>query len=469
MTATYVPPRRRTSSEGTSFRPSRQAQPTEGRIETSSRLVSVRSVVSSRSGVLSAALATLLTRVLAATGPNMGWADRELSSLETRLAQLEELEAQVWDLAAHAEGESARRYRMEKWQEWHAMQIARIRRIKEASWALQQASAVRAEDRDGRCGRSAGHVEKVRLPTFSGRHEEFAEFRRQFQELCRGEKYTPVLEMAQLRLKIPKEAVHALGGLQEPDDAWSRLEEMYGNRELSIMSALKSVRDFKSSKSSAHEKIIDLVVTVQRARTILESLNAAQELTGDRETLASIVLALPSDAQAKWYDREVPDDETTEQKGTFLLSWLERQRKNAVRLHLDTIATKMRTSSPVRHKAAGVGESTDKGLMSSSLHAMDSGSRRVGEGQAQDEASKWTQPCRRLGGNRSWSHRGTIATRRNCCRGKETGQPGRQEDGQMSGVLTSTHVRTDVDHGTTPCKGVPALDAPHYLRQVHGT
>ena len=173
--------------------------------------------------MLSSALATLLTRVLAATGPGMGWADRELSSLETRLAQLEELEAQVWDLAANAEGESARRYRMEKWQEWHAMQVARICRIKDTSWSLQQTGTMIADGRDRGCGRSAGHVEKVRLPTFSGRHEEFAEFRRQFQELCRGEKYTPVLEMAQLRLKIPKEAVHALGGLQMLDDAWSRL------------------------------------------------------------------------------------------------------------------------------------------------------------------------------------------------------------------------------------------------------
>ena len=148
---------------------------------------------------------------------------------------------------------------------------------------------------------------------------------------------------------------------------------MYGNRELSIMSALESVRDFKSSKGSAHEKIIDLVVTVQRARTILESLDAAQELTGDRETLASIMLALPSGAQGKWYDRDVPDDETTVQKGNFLLSWLERQRKNAVRLHLDTIATKMRATSPIRHKNTGVGESTDKGLASNSLHVLNSG------------------------------------------------------------------------------------------------
>ena len=39
----------------------------------------------------------------------------------------------------------------------------------------------------GGWSRSTGHVEKVKLPTFSGRQEDFSEFRKQFRELCRGE------------------------------------------------------------------------------------------------------------------------------------------------------------------------------------------------------------------------------------------------------------------------------------------
>ena len=36
------------------------------------------------------------------------------------------------------------------------------------------------------------------------------------------EGYTPVLEMAQLKLKLPKEALAALTGLREPGMAWHR-------------------------------------------------------------------------------------------------------------------------------------------------------------------------------------------------------------------------------------------------------
>ena len=139
------------------------------------------------------------------------------------------------------------------------------------------------------------------------------------------------------------------------------------------MSALKSIRDFKSTKVAAHDKVIDLVVTVQRGRTILESLGAVHELVGNRETLASIVQSLPSEVQSKWYDREVPEEETTLQKGEFLLVWLEKQRQNAVRFHLDTIATRMRTLTPGQTRPPASTDSTDKGLASSSLHTMTPG------------------------------------------------------------------------------------------------
>ena len=127
-----------------------------------------------------------------------------------------------------------------------------------------------------------GHVEKVRLPTFSGRQTDFSEFRSQFRELCQGERYTPVLEMAQLRLKLPKDALAAIIGLQCPEEAWKRLEELYGNRELSILSALKRIREFKTAKQAPHEQVIELAGAVQRCQTELKNVKALDELLNDR-------------------------------------------------------------------------------------------------------------------------------------------------------------------------------------------
>ena len=209
---------------------------------------------------------------------------------------------------------------------------------------------------------------KVKLPTFSGRQDEFSEFRNHFRELCRGERYTPVLEMAQLRFKLPNEALAAIAGLQCPEKAWKRLEEQYGNRELSILSALKNLREFKSSKSASHEVMIELASAVQKCVTMLENVKALDDLLTDRESVACIVHALPATIKDKWYDKEVPEE--THKKAEVLLKWIETQRQSAVRVRLDTMAAHLRAPQQVSHgRSSQPADSTDKGLLSSALHA----------------------------------------------------------------------------------------------------
>ena len=339
----------------------------------------IRLVVAGRTQKLSQSLVMLLNQVNAATGNDTRWADEELGRIQAQMDQLEEMESSVWIRLGTAKGKSARDFRMNQWKEWQAKQLDRVRQIQVKSWSLRQH---RDDGRRGdSCGRSAGHVEKVKLPTFSGRHEEFSEFRAQFRELCKGERYTPVLEMAQLRLKLPREALTAITGLQEPEEAWKRLEELYGNRELQIMSAIKTLRDFRTAKSASHEQVIDLASAVQRCQTLLTNLDAMGELLGDRESLACIIQALPANVRDKWYDLKVPDD--TRKRGEFLMTWLETQRGNAVRVRLDTMAAKLRTTNPPNSKAPSgtvQGESTDKGLVSSTLLAQ-------GDGKLQDKSA----------------------------------------------------------------------------------
>ena len=138
---------------------------------------------------------------------------------------------------------------MQQWKEWQGRQLERVRQVKTRIRETRQLAGTGGGDRQ--CQRSHGHVEKVKLPMFSGRQEEFSEFKTQFRELCQGEGYTPILELAQMKLKLPREALAAIAGLRCPSEAWLRLEELYGNRELAIMSALKTLRDFKTSKSSS--------------------------------------------------------------------------------------------------------------------------------------------------------------------------------------------------------------------------
>ena len=356
------PARRRSSSE--CLEKSRAGT----REDESDQLFRVRQLVATRSRSFAQNLDAVLERARNSEGRAMHWLPEEIRNCQRDMDRLEDLESTAWTLLDKLEGKSAQKKRIDKWRDWQSRQTERLRQAKSLSWDSGQPEALAPrEDRHRGCQRSAGHVEKVKLPTFSGRQEDFAEFRNQFRELCAGERYTPVVEMAQLKTKLPREAMTTIAGLQCPEEAWKRLEEMYGNRELSILSAIKNLREFKTSKTAPHEQVIELAMAAQKCLTELKNIDAVEDLLGDRESIACIIMALPSSVRDKWYDVEVPEE--TRAKGAFLVKWLEKQRQNAIRVRLDTMAAKLRTTAaPVAKSGTASAVSTDKGLESSSLH-----------------------------------------------------------------------------------------------------
>ena len=117
-----------------------------------------------------------------------------------------------------------------------------------------------------------------------------------------------------LRSKLPKEAVTAIVGQTVPERAWERLDELYGNKEMSVITALKRLRSFKCTKSAPHDQVVELVTAVQRCRAVLEGLGEIGELYSDRETIASVVRSLPSDSCQRWYHRQDAEVETPYQR-----------------------------------------------------------------------------------------------------------------------------------------------------------
>ena len=165
---------------------------------------------------------------------------------------------------------------------------------------------------------------------FNGRNEDYSEFKLHFQQLCSGEGYPAVIELAQLKHKIPRETQNAIHGVTVPETSWSRLNEIYGNREAAILSALRRLRGFKTTKTLECDQVIEVVGAVQRCRTVLEGLRAMSDFHADRETTAEIVHHLPVEAQSRWYHRKPPKDESQLEKSLSLLEWLEEERQAAV-------------------------------------------------------------------------------------------------------------------------------------------
>ena len=296
------------------------------------------------------------------------WIDRELDFVTTQLDRTETAECETWKLLGSMQGPSSRKRRADGWREWFQQVNSKMTAVRSRlarSGTMQSTPAV---SEPHSCHKKGGYLERVKLPTFSGSIEDFGEFKTQFQELCRGESFTGVIELAQLRQKLPKDAVGMLRGLTTPEEAWGRLDEMYGNVDLQVLEALKRLRSLKVTKSAPHEQVVEVAMAVQRCVTVLKALDRETDMLADRETMAEVVGSLPADSQQRWYHRRGGRGESQMQKGRSLLAWLEEERADAIAIRLDTMARKAKpvTSHPAASKPALPAGGTDQPIYAGS-------------------------------------------------------------------------------------------------------
>ena len=370
--------RRRSQTGPSRSPPPHQVQAAQDQEEMRERLYQLTSRINARSEMM----VSRLTQLQTASNPDssdstqpVDWIDREVLQLQERLDQLEEMEAETWTLTLRLQGPQHRAKRASLWQKWYRGMQTALTQVQNESWTRQKNSRPSPAQPMPVHKRTGGHVEKVRLPVFNGQIEEYASFKAQFRQLCEGEGYSGVLELAQLRSKLPRDAQGTILGLMDPEEAWTRLDEVYGNREMSIVAALSCLQNHKTSKHQPHDQILELAAAVQVCWTVLKSLEAETEMFQDREVMSFLVDSLPGAAQGRWYDRSVPGGETRVEKGQAFLKWLERERVHAVTIHLDCMTSKLQkppnpsSKPPASTQVAPVPPSTDLGLYSSVHHA----------------------------------------------------------------------------------------------------
>ena len=266
------------------------------------------------------------------------WINEELQFVLRTLEDTEKSEMEVWKLVARLDGPDTRHFRAQEWGSWFQQVMAKVGTIRGSMAKPAEVAVAATASEANPCQRRGGFLERVKLPQFSGSVEDYGEFKCQFRELCSGENYTGVIELAQLRTKLPRDAVALLVGLVSPEAAWARLDETYGNEDLQVFAALKRLRAFKPSKSAVQGQVVELAIAVQRCLTVLRALAREQDFLSDRETLAEVIDALPVDSQQRWYHRRGARGETQLEKGTNFLLWLDEERADAVAIHLDSLA-----------------------------------------------------------------------------------------------------------------------------------
>ena len=175
----------------------------------------------------------------------------------------------------------------------------------------------------------AAHLERAGLPRFDGKPENYADFKRRFQELVKTFQCSPVLEMTYLVDHLMPEFARYMRGVTVPATAWPQLDERYGDRRLAIMNTRHPLVSLKLPKGPAFNQV-----------EALEVVQAEEELFMDSAMIGSLLGKLPRAVQTNWYDHPVtlPDASAVEE-GLMFEQWLHRQGDAATMQALTILAT----------------------------------------------------------------------------------------------------------------------------------
>ena len=176
--------------------------------------------------------------------------------------------------------------------------------------------------------RPRSYIEKIKLPTFSGKLEAWPDFLKTWSDITAPEKMTNAVELLCLRQHVPKEAVELLDGVQDMETAWSRLKRKYGDKDLMILHVTRRLSGV-SLTGPHYEQVEKLAMECERAVTLLNHFQAETLLQNDFELVARLSSKLPANLLLGW------DVSCTERGGEapsswpHFLTWLRTQREVA--------------------------------------------------------------------------------------------------------------------------------------------
>ena len=128
-------------------------------------------------------------------------------------------------------------------------------------------------------GPTRSHLQRVPLPYFSGKAEEWPEFRRYFCELTADEHFPPGIIMAQIREHLlTKDAKALIAERTDPTEAWTTLDKRYGDKELALVNVRCKLANLDTGRGEGYKKVEALLQGVNEARATLNAVGAETEL-----------------------------------------------------------------------------------------------------------------------------------------------------------------------------------------------
>ena len=148
------------------------------------------------------------------------------------------------------------------------------------------------------------HIERMKLPRFSGKAEDYWEFRECFHTLVKDAYPEPALYLLQLKQHLDsREAQNLLRGMTVVQEAWNTLDQHFGDEDAAINTVLANLRRLKLSGNSPHDRLESLAQAVHQAKTSLQQVDAGDALDHDKSLIGTLVTKLPSAYSDRWFQQ----------------------------------------------------------------------------------------------------------------------------------------------------------------------
>ena len=191
-------------------------------------------------------------------------------------------------------------------------------------------------------------IERLKPPTFSGKVEEWPEFRSVWKDLLA--ELPESVQIQHIKSHLLAADVKRIVGIGSMSEVWERLERVYGDTELNIVTVKSNLEGFIPKAVLDYKKIQEVYEAVESAVAQLNSLNALQYLKEDFGLMNKLVLKLPALEQVKYaeYITSVTVEADKSSRWDKFWTWLKQRHKAAVQSGLMQMCNK-----PSSEKASG--------------------------------------------------------------------------------------------------------------------
>ena len=134
-------------------------------------------------------------------------------------------------------------------------------------------------------------LKKLEPPTFSGRVEDWPEFRSVWKELLSD--LPDSIQVQHVKTNLPEVDKKRVAGIQTMKEIWTRLEKVYGDTDLNILTVKSNLENLMPKSMQNYKRVLEVFEAVETATTQLKNLDALNYLQEDFGLMNKLIMKLP--------------------------------------------------------------------------------------------------------------------------------------------------------------------------------